>query len=516
MPGFFMVKICLSITVLFISWLLALLFICCSSGVFNMFRIIIVAAALLFSSFSFSADYVWKEHLLNGNYVGGEDLSTPTAICIRAHISRDAFPGYTFGTIQYRDSSSFTCIENTPGGPNPYALAIRSGNSCPSGATFNPSTGQCELPINECKDKTETIRREKTGFEFSTSTAYTKPPASTCVNSCQYTLSVKTAEDFECYVYVNPDGTDQRAVKCDYNYKGSGVACSATDGVTDQAKPDAKTPAAVDKSGCDPSSTDPATGIVSQKCNGTTSFTDPGNVICPGAIVSGDGSTVPCTAGTPKPQHKKDSTATIKSETKNPDGSTTTKTTTTTTSTSCVGLGACSTTTTTNTTTGGNNSDGSQKPNESQCTGPKCQSDLKPDEEGEEEEPSASGTGCDQALQCDGDAVLCAILQSQKEEKCNAEEAGDYPAKKADIDGLFSGADFKAPEESKLDLAGIFNSGTRFFPSACPVDKPIYISSFKRSINISWAPFCKLAEIMSFMIVAVASLFFIRYVGEAL
>ncbi|MNG06571.1 hypothetical protein D3C84_898220 [compost metagenome] len=135
------------------------------------------------------------------------------------------------------------------------------------------------------------------------------------------------------------------------------------------------------------------------------------------------------------------------------------------------------------------------------------------EEEGEEQ-ATATGITCTETLACTGDAVQCALLRSQKEEKCASEEAGDYDGSKGDIDALLAGPEFQLEEET-TDFSSLFSTGARFLPSACPADVQLALSG-GRSFHISWQPLCNAAEILSFLFVAMTSLFFIRYVGSAL
>lgn len=132
------------------------------------------------------------------------------------------------------------------------------------------------------------------------------------------------------------------------------------------------------------------------------------------------------------------------------------------------------------------------------------------------EEPSSSvgGEACSANLACEGDAVACAVLRQQKQLKCWAEEDRDYSKAKPQIDSELAKPEYSL-KESTVDASGFFNTGSRFFASSCPAPKSLHIESFNRTIQLSYEPICDFASAMSYIVVAMASLFFMVYVGRS-
>lgn len=390
----------------------------------------------------------------------------------------------------------------------------RYGTGCPVDTTYDLSTGACLAPSNPCTSKKDTpvtwiVKYTQEQYEKAIGGGGSTPNQWIDSGGCKAEISTKscgTAADGSgaCFgvAVFNGDQWPADAV-------GEHTDCT---GSPDCPAPKVEFDASNDHS-CT-AITYTGNGASQYQCVTEAIAENPGAVSC-GQVTTGGSTQWVCTAPKPTPTSEKSKVTETVKTTPNADGSTDKETTKVTETTKCK-AGVCQTETTTNVTNSGTNSDGSEKPSTETCKGPECADDKTKEEleEEDEVEASASGVGCSENLSCDGDAVACAILRSQKEEKCTAEEAGDYPGKKSDIDALFNGPQFEAPEGSEINLAGIFSTGTRFLPSACPAPMPLSIASVGRTITISFAPLCTLAEVLSYLIVAMAGLFFVRYVGE--
>ncbi|MCQ4323054.1 virulence factor TspB C-terminal domain-related protein, partial [Stutzerimonas stutzeri] len=128
---------------------------------------------------------------------------------------------------------------------------------------------------------------------------------------------------------------------------------------------------------------------------------------------------------------------------------------------------------------------------------------------------SVGGEACDVQIECNGDAVQCAILKQQKEMRCNAEEQADFENKKTDIEGLFQGEEFQL-EEAEVDAPSFINSAGRFLPSGCPTAEVLNMrSGGGGSLQLSYEPLCEAASGMSWLIVAFTAMFCAVYVGRA-
>jgi len=135
-------------------------------------------------------------------------------------------------------------------------------------------------------------------------------------------------------------------------------------------------------------------------------------------------------------------------------------------------------------------------------------------DEGEDPSSSVGGESCSATITCEGDAIQCAILRSQKKQACADEEARDYSKAAPTINAEIGKGEYQLKEET-VDASGFFNMGNRFYSSTCPSPKSLRIESFNRTIQLSYQPLCDFAGALSYIVVAMASLFFMVYVGRS-
>lgn len=135
-------------------------------------------------------------------------------------------------------------------------------------------------------------------------------------------------------------------------------------------------------------------------------------------------------------------------------------------------------------------------------------------EEGEDPVSSVGGEACTATVTCEGDAIQCAILRQQKAQKCFAEEDRDWSKAKPIIESEVAGAAYQL-KDATVNVSSGFSTGTRFLPSGCPAPKSMHISTIGRTITLSWQPLCDFAGAISYIVVAMASLFFVVYVGRS-
>jgi hypothetical protein len=489
---------------------------------------------VLFSLNATAADYYWRA--IEGGTSG--DGATPTAAYL-AFCNKSA--GYlALGMCTNPSQYTLTKLTDTSwkattrfanGSINSYVNVTRYGTTCPPNTTFDAATGECKG--DPCLATAGQTIGNRVGMGVISSTgntiSKTDPPGSVCQNSCQYAWNGTHAQK----VYRFIEGSDN-TIYGDYLYVGNGVTCSATDTPPAPRPVTATSPIRNKDASCGASVVDPQGGGVSSQCTSTDEYRDPGALSC--GQMNGEWL---CTVGTPSPKAAKKTVTVDTNTVTNPDGSKTTTKSTVTVVKDCSGLKGCRDTTTGKIETTGTNADGTPGTSTTtgSCTGPNCGlaggdgngegdsggDDLTDEEIADRCDPSTdpsqcgsksvAGIDCEAALACTGDAIGCALLRTQKEQHCAAEIAGDYTANASNIDTLFAGPEFEEPEESIVDLSAIFNTGTRFLPSACPADMAIPIGTFGRSITLRWGPMCTLAEVMSYIIVAMAGLFFVRYVG---
>lgn len=133
--------------------------------------------------------------------------------------------------------------------------------------------------------------------------------------------------------------------------------------------------------------------------------------------------------------------------------------------------------------------------------------------EGEEEPKVANGLGCSQDLDCSGDPIQCATLRINKEHLCQTQLTAEAEQQ---IKSVFEGEENQL-ETKEVSVDSVFTDGlnaARWLPSTCPT--PESVTVFGRSYSISWQPLCTFASALSALIVAMASIFFIVYLGKGL
>lgn len=135
---------------------------------------------------------------------------------------------------------------------------------------------------------------------------------------------------------------------------------------------------------------------------------------------------------------------------------------------------------------------------------------------------SVAGLPCDATLACSGDAIQCAMLQTQKEQKCLSASALDWPDQKADVESYVAaqseGSEFDEGD-GDVDVSGLFGDAinTRFFPSTCPPAESVSLNTAGgRTFEFTYEPLCQLASDFSYLIVLAASIFFAVYVGRSM
>lgn len=130
-----------------------------------------------------------------------------------------------------------------------------------------------------------------------------------------------------------------------------------------------------------------------------------------------------------------------------------------------------------------------------------------------EDESSASGLGCTQDLECTGDPIQCATLRINKEHLCQTQLTSEAEQQ---IKAVFEGEENEL-QTKEVSVDSVFTDGlnaARWLPSTCPT--PESVTVFGRSYSISWQPLCTFASALSALIVALASIFFIVYLGKGL
>lgn len=353
-------------------------------------------------------------------------------------------------------------------------IAYRGGSSCPADTTFDPVTG-------ECKGKEE----DKCKALASTSKAFSKGGTAPdgymkLVVVGEKQTAIQSTEG--CFNGCLASTTDQ---KCTTKTSGA-YFCRGTAWYTGQSCDTSGTTPGVDDSSTaqypDPEQTSeekPCTYTANadgtQSCKGEKSKEQDGQVC---GVVSATGQKI-C-VDKPPTKNGLSVDSTVKTDTASNGDKTTTKTDTATT-TKCTDIKTCTSTTTTVTTV--------TRPNGSvsgSCSGANCpDKNTNPDADGDgfgdcvkgdcegEEGSEVSGEACAANLMCSGDAIQCAILRKEKEQKCADEKFREVKEDelKADLNDFFSKPEYKplqAEGDNVFDMGAMFDT-SRSIVGSCPV-----------------------------------------------
>lgn len=479
---------------------------------------LLIVSAGPYSGLTQAEDYYWTRQ----NDPNGPRYPSAIAACNAIFPYVVSGRTYVYSHYEPTNELSGNCAgywTATPGIYNKHAVA-RHGDSCSSG-TYNPQTGECETPEpDQCESTIGNVVHHEFRFASlgSDGNPSADPPVTVCKSGCQYS---HTFGDFSSKRDFGPP--DQLVGS--FEYKGNGVSCtpSANDpSVFDQppAKdPVTKAPEYATSNDCSGWETQPD-GTLKRNCTANTSYKDEGEVECKGGTAgSGFSSSVTCTPSKNKPPQKSETNVEQETTKKdNPDGSSETTTKTDTTKTECKGTKPCESSSKTETESENTDPNGNSTKN-GNCVGDGCNPDKtdgsgtegKEDGEQGEERTATVGT-CDGGFSCTGDPIDCAILKQQKEQQCYAEEMSDFDGKKSDIESLFQGDAFTL-QEAEISAPSIIGGATRFLPAGCPTPERAQLSG--GSLSFNYQPLCTLAVDLSWIIVAVASIWAAAYVGRA-
>lgn len=472
----------------------------CGSGlrrVSSCFVLVVSFLIALGSSSAFAVDYYWF------SAVSGGSGPSPQAAC--ATIAPGTFDVAT-ASMNGPDSATCHLSQSWSTGHRDYDVVVRRGDACPAGSTYNPAKGTCDID-DKCSILKGTVIQK---FKYTSATD--SPPSTISINGCAASISGwgiclnTTKGNYSCTGTATITGDKLDPAAGSQSGECQGDACTAGQ-PTNESKSD---PCAAVPAG---------TGFT---CSATKSDSNPGTTKC-GTV----NDAWICTEN-PKStssDSKSDISQTVQ---QNADGSTTTKTTTVTTVTGCTGVGNCTTGTTTTVVTGGTNSNGTNKPDSSSCSGPGCNGGS-----GSGSGPGSPGTGggsdkptqdppvetvsgdmaCTAVVACEGDVIQCAILRQEQQSRCADEKFRDMSQPRIDemktaLDTEFSGADYqplKPKDENTFDISKMIDT-TGFLGRTCP-RLPILSASYGRfpmSVDLNQPWLCTFLTLMGYLNVAFA------------
>ncbi len=422
---------------------------------------------------AWSADYVWTaqfDYYVRTGASPGQACSAALSAYNADH--PDSQYPLSLGRLIKSSESSFTCMWTMNGSEVTGFVANRSGDSCPTAQhNYNSETGECEPPPppEDCLSGGPGIF-SKTGNIVESDgkkIVAVQGGGTACYGQCNHTLNqfpascYATAEGAStgfCNYIGTPDGTTCTATDAPLGSTGAPLNPPDTPDVPPSDPNDPGCPAGYGWSGTTCSKLPPPDG--GDTGGGDTGGGDTGGGGGGGGGDTGGGDTGGDTGG---------------GDTGGGD------------------------------TGGGEIGDG---------TGGGTGSGGGTGEEGEDPVSSVGGEACTATVTCEGDAIQCAILRQQKAQKCFAEEDRDWSKAKPIIESEVAGAAYQL-KDATVNVSSGFSTGTRFLPSGCPAPKSMYISTIGRTITLSWQPLCDFAGAISYIVVAMASLFFVVYVGRS-
>ena len=448
-------------------------------------RLILFSLLFVFSTSIFATDYSWRFSTAAGSSgMVGTVHSSPLEGCLAADGKR-THSTYTpmifrFLTLEKQSDTSFRCKgqqidtgnNNNVWADNYYfGTLTREGDSCPDGKIYNNETGSCDQDCSSTLDDYLLLRGPDSSVFNSNGVNYISSTADSVSGSCSQGCGYEPTSSFGASCYLVSGSTTSGY--CNYIARGTGEACSAQNITPGDMSGDPLN--GPSDPGPDP---DPDPDPQPDPCHGVPGFTWTGSTCIP--TPPGDGPGDGDGGG--------DNGGGDNGGGGNNGGGDS-------------GGGD----------SGGGDSgggtpgtgDGSGGTGDGDCTGDDC---------GDDDESSASGTDCNQALQCSGDAIQCAILQQQKQQRCYAEEMGDFESQRSAIESMFSGEEYTMDEE-EIEVPSFIRQGTRFLPASCP--PPVAIALSGRTYQLSLEPWCFFADALGYLIVAFAALAGALYVGRA-
>lgn len=353
----------------------------------------------------------------------------------------------------------------------------RYGDTCPTGTEYDAAVGECKSPPKECEVGTPNLFRSSNYPIIVINGKNTVPssPPSGCLSGCAY--EADSSRPTSCY--RTPGSTTEGF--CNYTLKSNGQNCSADSGNLGGTGPSLSEPN-------QPPVTDPPSDPNDPGCpkgyswSGTTCVktpTDPTDPTDPkdpggdgggtgggGTGGGGDGGTGGGDGGAGGGDGKCDPA-------KDPN--------------KCQGNGSGG--------GGDGKCDPAKDPNKCQGTGGggTGQCDPAKDPNKCQGGSSISGDGdCKVAIQCNGDAIQCAIVRQEKAARCADEEFRTVDDKKIQdlkntLAGEFSGPEYepiKATGENTHDLSKLLDTSGRF-SKACPVIPDVSFPWFGSTQTVS-------------------------------
>lgn len=511
-----------------------------------LFRTVLAAALLFFSSFSFSADFYWSRNGSAGTHYTSALGACPATITIAGQtVPKDH--------IKWITATAGYCmyLYNGNGKPNdseyPDAVVSRYGDSCAVGTTYNTATGSCDLP----KKKDGELCDDQQGHSSSNPMIWSSA-ANACValseaddkSSCSffggkgetsYTVSGVLNSGGDAVApptFAGQMGCEVATIstsECTINVKGA-ISCNVTakftGNVANTDLPDVR------DTQCEPGTCPPqekATTIEDKPCvmsNGAcTSETDKQTTGTQGCGTM-NGSYI-CVTSKPTSDGTKIDT-TVKSEVQS-DGTVKTTKTDNATKTSCTDVKTCTTQTSSTTTTTVTNKDGQTVSTGTTCKGT-CGStgtglgtggsgNGSGDGDGEGDGTASTSDDCKVPPPCDGDVYLCSILRQEALDSC-AERALPTDKEKSDFQQLLDkqkqalDANQKEMDDKVSSLVSQFQSSTGSSSSGgkCFEDKNFSVKG--HSFVLPFSQVCPMLEWFRYALLAVAYLIALRIVSK--
>ncbi|MFU5879417.1 attachment protein [Pseudomonas aeruginosa] len=434
-------------------------------------RISLFMACLLPSLFfvqgARSENYYWQ---LNGP-TAPDKFGSPGAACeVGLGIYKAQYPAVemVIGSREMKNSTNYVCMvfryfNGSRIEPNFTISVVRRGTTCPAGATYNEQKGTCdEPPPSECEEGLPNLFRSSNYPIIVINGKNTVPssPPSGCLNGCAY--EADSSRPNSCY--RTPGSTTEGF--CNYTLKSNGQNCATDSGNLGGTGPSLNEPD-------QPPVTDPPSDPNDPGCpkgyswSGTTCVktptdpTDPTDPKDPG----GDGGGTGGGDGGGTGGGGDGGTGGGDGGTGGGDG---------------------------NGGTGGGDGDGGGTGGGGDGGGDgQCDPAKDPNKCGSGSSISGDGD-CKVAIQCNGDAIQCAIVRQEKAARCADEEFRTVDDKKIQdlkntLAGEFSGPEYepiKATGENTHDLSKLLDTSGRF-SKACPVIPDVSFPWFGSTQTVS-------------------------------
>lgn len=151
-------------------------------------RLLVALTLLAWGQFSFAENFYWAGVLSNESAYGSSPVSACKAVLSK--VSKKEGVTLYYGWIDYSGATAVNCFYSGNNPPTQYFRfgVFRYGDSCPSGSTYNESTGEC-LGSKDCSSTAGKEIRKSQVCQYNKATKLADCESQIAFEGCKYTGS---------------------------------------------------------------------------------------------------------------------------------------------------------------------------------------------------------------------------------------------------------------------------------------------------------------------------------------